>query len=658
MQELRLCNTAARASAPAAANPPLVTTEAPPVAARLRITVYVCYPPHGQASLQGKIEHRQAPRQVMISLREKPSRSGAARGSAWIWPALGVLLAIYVAAAWRASPAVTFGALQDDTLYFSSAKALAAGQGYILPNFPGHLRATKYPELYPLLLAGVWRADSHFPENLNLAAALTLAFGAAALVVVFLMLRRWPGVGDWPALMLTALCTFTAYFLYLSVGVMSDVPFMALTLAAAWLAQLSLESDSGAAALSAGAIAGLSVGMRSLGIAAVAGIGLVMLAKGARRRLTWFCVAALPLTLLWLWPAAASVLHPRGDPLRAYPTATGWGQTLCYYSSYGCNWRMNVTNLSALEAVAAVNLKGMVQQPGLDLLSPIAPQNSLLSLVLVMLLSVGAYVGIVRHWRRAGWQPVHAIFLLYLALILPWPYTPDRFLLVFMPLFFGGLWLEGRGLAALVTARLKPGAASGERIAAAVLGLAVLALMAMIAANFLYSTPREIGRVTRDRRRLLAAKQGAYNWIRQHAPPGARIIAYEDGLAYLYTGRQSIRPIASLTQAFYMDDMGYAQRDAAHLTDVARHVNASYWLISPDDFALESPSDSRLLPARERQLLAAAPVVYRSADGSVTLYDVRGLWGGAEPGQRQKLLDSLAALAPNRAAHPPPRTQP
>lgn len=566
----------------------------------------------------------------MICLRDKPSRAGAARG-VWIWPALGLVLALYVACAWRANPAVTFGTLQDDTLYFSSAKALAAGQGYILPNFPGRLSAAKYPELFPLLLAGIWKMDPHFPGNLNLAAALTLAFGVAALVIAFLMLRRWPGVGDWPALILTALCAFTAYFLYLSVGVMSDVPFMALTLAAAWLAQLSLESDSGAAAFAAGLVAGFSVGMRSLGIAAVAGIGLVMLAKRARRRLAWFCLAALPLTLLWLWPAARSIFNRSADPLAAYPAATGWGQTLCYYSSYGCNWRMNVTNLGALEAVGAVNLKGVVQQPGLYLLSPIAP-SGLLSLVLVTLLSVAAYVGIIRHWRQVGWQPIHAIFLLYVAFILPWPYTPDRFLMVFLPLFFGGLWLEGSRLAALVAARLKPGAPRGERVAAAALGLAALALGATIAANFLYATPKEISGVTRDRRTLLAAKQGAYDWIRQHASPDARIIAYEDGLAYLYTGRQSIRPIASLTQAFYMQDSRYAENDAAHLADVARHVSASFWLISPDDFALESPSDSRLLPAREKELLAGARAVYRSSEGSVALYDVRCLWGPSKPG--------------------------
>lgn len=568
----------------------------------------------------------------MIGSSCKISSTESARGGVWIWLALGLVAAAYLATAWRANPAVTFGTLQDDTLYFSSAKALAAGQGYILPNFPGHLSAAKYPKLYPLLLAGVWMVNPHFPSNLNLAAALTLAFGVAALVVVFLMLRRWPGVGDWPALLLTALSAFTAYFLYLSVGVMSDVPFMALTLAAAWLAQLSLERDPGvAAALAAGIVAGFSVGMRSLGIAAVAGIGLVMLAKRARRRLAWFCLPALPLTLLWLWPAASSILNLSADPLAAYPTAPGWAQTLCYYSSYGCSWRMNVTSLAALEAVGAVNLKGVVQQPGLYLLSPIAP-SGLLSLVMVTLLSVAAYVGIIRHWRQVGWQPIHAIFLLYVAFILPWPYTPDRFLLVFLPLFFGGVYLEGSRLAAIVAGRLRPGVGRGECVAAAALGLAALALGTTIAANFLYATPKEISGVTRDRRRLLAAKQGAYHWIRQHASPDARIIAYQDGLAYLYTGRQSIRPIASLTQAFYMQDSRYAENDAAHLADVARHVSASYWLISPDDFALESPSDSRLLPAREKELLAGARTVYRSSEGGVVLYDVLCLWGPGKPG--------------------------
>jgi hypothetical protein len=90
---------------------------------------------------------------------------------------LAVLAAAYIlVAAWQYSPAL-FGAYHDDTLYFSAAKALAAGDGAVLPNLPDSPAQTKYPPLYPLLLSLVWRVQPAFPDNLSWAWALYLAFG-------------------------------------------------------------------------------------------------------------------------------------------------------------------------------------------------------------------------------------------------------------------------------------------------------------------------------------------------------------------------------------------------------------------------------------------------------------------------------------------------
>ena len=54
----------------------------------------------------------------------------------------------------------------DDAYYFGSAKALAQGGGYIIPNLPGGPPQTKYPVLYPWLLSWVWRWYPSFPSNI------------------------------------------------------------------------------------------------------------------------------------------------------------------------------------------------------------------------------------------------------------------------------------------------------------------------------------------------------------------------------------------------------------------------------------------------------------------------------------------------------------
>lgn len=552
--------------------------------------------------------------------------AAGAKKRPWIWAALALILALYVFSALRGGPIASFGTSADDALYFSSAKALASGQGYVLPGFPVHLRATKYPELYPLLLAGIWKIDPHFPGNVNLAVGLTLAFGCAALLFAFLLLRRWPGLGEWQVLGIVALCGFSHYFLRLSYEVGTEVPFTAFMLGSIWLAERRKWGRAGAFAT--GLLAGLSVGLRSLGIATIAGIGLFMLIRRDWRRLIWFSLAAAPLTLLCLWPALAAASHPTVSGTAASIRSSGWTQTLCYYCSYACNWRMNVSGPGALAAIVRLNLKEVVQEPGFFLFDPLGTRATLWSLVLVMLASVACYVGIARHVREAGWRPLLLVYLLSLPVIVPWPYTPERFLVSFMPLFFGGLWLEGQHFAGLVTGYFRAPHSSGERVVAGLLAAGGLAFVFAATANYVYAVPSLVAREASENRKGLADRAGAYAWIREHTPPNANVIAYEDGLLSLYTGRHSVVPIAWVTQGFYDGSSRYAENDARHLLDVARHIGAQYWLVTRQDYDLTDGVDRAILRQRQNQLLADAPVVYRNAESSAFIYDMAGLGNG------------------------------
>lgn len=575
-----------------------------------------------------------------------------------VWGTLAAILILYVFVATRVRPVAAFGSHADDALYFASAKSLAQGHGYFLPSFPIRLKASKYPKLYPLLLAGVWKLDPQFPGNVAIAAALTMAFGCGALLFIFLLLRRWPGLGDWQALGIVALCAFNFYFLELSASVMTGIPFLAAMLGAIWLAdgftgiartttpgngpanhrysgQGLVRGAAGWSAVGAGLLAGLSVSLRSLGVAAVAGIGLTLLLRREYRRLLWFCAAAAPLTLLALWPALTSLLHPAGARLAVGLRGTGWSQTVCYYSSYACSWRMNVSGPAALKGVVLTNLKLVFEAPGLLLLGPLHAPNLFWTILLVSLISLAAYAGIARYLRRAGWQALPLVFAFYLLVVLPWPYPIRRFLLLFLPLFCGGLWIEARHLATLVAENWRRSRPLGERAAAGLVAAAGLMLAVLIAISYSYAMPSKLASEAARNSKILAAQQGAYVWLGQHAAPGARVIAYEDGLLYLYTGKRAVVPIAWDTEGIYDGDHQFESHDVADMADVARHIRASYWLATRWDFALDGPERHALL-RRENQLLAAAPVVYRDASGKVRLYDVSCLTGAAGLGCPEK----------------------
>ena len=102
---------------------------------------------------------------------------------------LPVILAAHLLLVLELHPTHLFGLQQDDALYFSSAKALAEGRGYILPSLPGAPAATKYPILYAWVLSWVWRVNPNFPANLPLAIGLSYFFALAAILLTYFFCR-------------------------------------------------------------------------------------------------------------------------------------------------------------------------------------------------------------------------------------------------------------------------------------------------------------------------------------------------------------------------------------------------------------------------------------------------------------------------------------
>src|SRR5271165_7281842 len=98
------------------------------------------------------------------------------------------LLALYVQRLMLPSA----GLDQDDGVYLVTAKALATGQGYRIVSLPAPIPQTKYPILFPALLAVVWKVFPQFPDNLFL---LKLVPFMAALAWFALVYRYYLGEG-------------------------------------------------------------------------------------------------------------------------------------------------------------------------------------------------------------------------------------------------------------------------------------------------------------------------------------------------------------------------------------------------------------------------------------------------------------------------------
>ena len=101
----------------------------------------------------------------------------------WTAAALVLILVAHILGVLYLHPKNFFGLSEDDAIYLSSAKALAQGQGYILPSVPGTPPATMYPVLYPWTLSWIWHWNPNFPANLSYVIALNMAFGCAFVIV-------------------------------------------------------------------------------------------------------------------------------------------------------------------------------------------------------------------------------------------------------------------------------------------------------------------------------------------------------------------------------------------------------------------------------------------------------------------------------------------
>ena len=88
-------------------------------------------------------------------LADGPSRS--------VWIALEVLLTAFLIMVAMAPSADLFGRVYyDDTIYFSTGKALADGEGFTVRNLPGSPPQTKYPILFPFVLSLIWQWNPDF----------------------------------------------------------------------------------------------------------------------------------------------------------------------------------------------------------------------------------------------------------------------------------------------------------------------------------------------------------------------------------------------------------------------------------------------------------------------------------------------------------------
>jgi hypothetical protein len=537
------------------------------------------------------------------------------------WLVLAGILVVYVASVSQLHSENFFGRTHDDTIYFSSAKALAEGRGYILPSVPGTPPATEYPILYPWVLSWVWRWNPSFPANLTDAIRITILFGVIFITLTFQFLRSFKGIGEAEALLLTAFCALHPIFIGYSGAIMTEIPFATVALAAMVIAERAMSRDSTAATtVACGVLSGFSMLLRILGAPIAAGIFISGVTRRAWRQTIIWSAAVAPFFLWLVWRAVSAIrVFPPAD---AGPPGPAYVQTWTYYTSYIGFRKLCMTSGHVVwEMFVSQFIYLLAHIPGLFIGSLFGEHIGLwfVGTLAVLYLIV---VGMVLQAKLGGWRPVHYSLAFYLAAVLTWQYPEiKRFLVPFLPLFAASLWFGGKIVLRDLWSAIRGPRPLVERGFAAVAALFILALAVGMVGTFAFSGRGSMVADSKDAARLLAEKREAYEWLRANSSPDARAVATEDVALYLYTGRQAMSHIALNPAGLY--DPAQMQRDLDHMTDVAKGIGASYWIASPDDSGKESKAAKPLLAARYAEIEGVLPELFQSSGGRVKIYGTK-----------------------------------
>ncbi len=461
--------------------------------------------------------------------------------------ALVAMLFIIVAgihvAAWFA-PAI--GLFHDDAVYLETARSLASGHGYRIESLPTPIPQTKYPPLWPAVLA-LFVLISQNPLWLKLPALLCTAGWFA---LTYKLLRRM-GAGHLSATALVLVAAASPFTVFTASHLLSE-PLFALCLTASLLVMLDDRPAT------SGILAGLATLTRSAGLPLIVAGIIVLLARRRLRSAAAFTGAALVIIAPWLgWALAHASNHP-------------------YYGGASYVSTSILTSLHANEKLTVLGLNALfLAGTPFTLLSGVG--NAYAAFV-TLVLYVWALI------RRR--QLIPDLFVgFYCVMLLCWAGPPQRFVVPVFPLV---LWILWRAFQNIKRKELLA--------ACCIIALAV-------------SVTADLTRMPNTRRfgEFAASSLPPNDWyrmqllfghIRDHTPPDSVILANLDPVFYLNTGRKAIR-------GFFPDGykLYYAPSNSVitpdRLAEEIRRNNVGYVVLTPDRDFGEAAAYHRAVEALE-----------------------------------------------------------
>jgi hypothetical protein len=518
--------------------------------------------------------------------------------------ALALALAVLILGVWRLVPRVS-GVFHDDAIYVSTAKALAEGDGYRLINLPDAPRQTKYPILYPAVLAVVWKVWPAFPDNLLAMQLISLLSAAATMGLVYLYLVRFDYCSRLTAALAVLLAATTPVLLYIATLMLTEMPFALLATIALWRVDADLRSSASPRLhqLVTGLLLGAPYLCRTLGLTLIVA-ALALLAWRRKPIILTMAGTALMVAPWIVW---------------SHPPSVSWSANpiIGYYTDYAAGWspfsgdvfRVATQNFLLLNGETA-RLPFTAAVAGL-LAAGIGNPTP------VFLVGAMGWV----HVARLAWHGrlLYLFLLLYAVAICLWPWPPWRFVVPILPFLASAI---ASSVAAV--ARRFLGSPRHRNVLATVGVLAIAGNVVMVsggaAASHRDGYPYALApEVTATPRVSWKAFEDLFSWIRSHAERDDVLASGLDTMLALYTGRPAFRPWVHrpLEQSYGFP--GQKIGTPEELLDILTRNRARYLVNVP----MASVPFQRLVEEVARQHPERLVPVYQGSDQRLTVFEVR-----------------------------------
>jgi len=381
----------------------------------------------------------------------KPRKSAQPQRVRTRWLALSLLLifVVYLGAANIGPPAL--GLWQDDGIYLCTAKSLAEGAGYRHIELPTRPLQTKYPILYPAVLAACFLISPEHSKNLFLLLAPT-AFAAAGMVVFSaLYLRRVFGAPRRLVVLVGVLAMLSPAIFSLVRFTMSDLLYGFLSAAALLLldlkyAEAKTEKHRTLWLLASACVVALAVLTRLMGLA-LAGAALLTLIIKRRFRDVAFMILVVCLCVVpwWIWQAAAARANGAIQSSTLEAPELSYSLWLPHY--LGQTVRVIYQNIMRaafgigyfqLAFPAQFTMSGIAEFSWKTVFIYLACYGSSLLILVGFWRSRASCQKLEslahkKEVRNLCWRTVHLYAILYVGLMLVWPFEPFRFLVPWTP---------------------------------------------------------------------------------------------------------------------------------------------------------------------------------------------------------------------------------